>query len=128
MPITAPPEPAGQEEWDAFFESHGEPKLRMLLQTGGWPQAFHLRTVQWLARKDTALDNAKAASEAEQIAIARSSKDAAWASAAASERAARAAEGANKRSSIALVVAVLSALVAIISIALVHLDTVRPHG
>lgn len=125
MPISSPGQDASEEEWDTYFETHGEPKIRMLFENGGWPQSLQLRTVQWLARKAAAREATKSALDAEQIEIARSAKDAAWASARAADRAAVAAEKANKRSIVALVVATLSIALTAFSAALVHWDTIH---
>lgn len=122
MPMTTPSMDAPEAEWDEFHESHGEAKVRMLMQGGAWPQFLHLRAVQWLAKKDAEVSARAEASQSEQINIARSAKDAAW-------EAARAAQTANKRATIALVIAaisaIMSAVIACMGIFLVHWDTIR---
>ena len=125
MPITAPHPDDPEEAWDAFHESHGEPKLRMLLQNGGWPQTLHLKAVQWLARKDAERELRNESSQAEQTEIARSAKDAAWAAAAAASRAADAAQAANTRATIALIIAAISIIITAIAAISVHLDAIR---
>lgn len=127
MPITAPDQNASVQEWDNFFEGHGEPKLRLLMQNGGWPQSLHLKTVEWLARRDQDVSIRQEASQVEQIDIARSSKDAAWASAKAAERAAAAAEAANTRATTALIVAIVSIIITVVGLWLVHWDATHGH-
>ena len=125
MPMSPPGQDASEKEGNIYFETHGEPKLRMLIENGGWPQSLQLRTVQWLARKTAAREATKSALDAEQIEIARSAKDAAWASARAADRAAIAAEKANRRSLAALRVAIFSIILTAVSVAVVHWDTLH---
>ena len=125
MPIYAPGKDAPQSEWDAFFESQGTDKVRMLVTSGGWPQVIHFPAVQWLSRNEAASEAIKEASQSEQISINRSAKDAAWAAATAAERAALAAETANTRANIALVIAAASTMITIIGLFLVHWDAMR---
>lgn len=97
------------------------------MQNGGWPQSLHLRTVEWLDRRDQDVTVRQEAYQAEQIDIARSAKDAAWASAKAAERAATAAEAANIRATRALIIAVVSAVITVLGLWIGHWDTTHAH-
>lgn len=106
MPLLPPGGNATQEDWNAFFEGHGEAKIRHMLHTGGWPQQLHLPAVEWLARRESA--------SASVLAVENSRlADAASRSADAAERQAAAAESANKRSTIALWVSGAAILIAL---------------
>jgi hypothetical protein len=82
--------------------------------------------IKWLEGKDQESERRREASQAEQIEIARSAKDAAWAAALAAERAATAAEKANIRATIALVIAAISIAATIIGVWVVHRDSTHP--
>jgi hypothetical protein len=81
------------EDEDANMLAHlkkmGEKQVRLLLSNGGMPLPFHPVAFKWLTDIDQELERVREASKAEQIEIARSAKDAAWAAARAAERAAR---------------------------------------
>jgi hypothetical protein len=117
------------EDEDANMLAHlkkmGEKQVRLLLSNGGMPLPFHPVAFKWLTDIDQELERVREASKAEQIEIARSAKDAAWAAARAAERAAKAAEKANIRATIALIIAAISIAATIIGIWLVHLDATR---
>lgn len=130
VPLIAPELDASDAEWSAFFEGLGESELRRRINTGGWPQTLLALAMKWLDRRDQESERLKLASQAEQIEIARSAKDAAWAAARAAERAATAAEAANRRATIAIVTAVVSIIITITGLLLVHWDAMHPisHG
>jgi hypothetical protein len=71
--------------------------------------------IRWLAQKDEESERLRLASQAEQIEIARSAKDAAWTAAEAALRAATAAERANTRATIALIIAAISIAITVAS-------------
>lgn len=120
MPIHAPDSGASEADWNAFFEGHGEPKIRHLLHTGGWPQQLHLPAIEWLARRETA---GVAVQAAENSRLA----DAASRSAAAAERQVIVAESANRRSSIALVLSAVAVFITLAGVLVTHWDALRSH-
>jgi hypothetical protein len=90
-----------------YLETLGEPQVRRLMSDGGMPPNTHSAALRWLSEIDRESERIREASQAEQLEIARSAKDAAWA-------AARAAERANTRATIAIVIAIASAIIAIV--------------
>src|SRR5207244_5099587 len=105
----------------AELERMGERRVRLALERKEFPDAQVHTAYKWLSEKDDASARVKDASQAEQIEIARSARDAAWAAASAAERAAAAAEKANERATIALIIAAISITVTtIISLWLAH--------
>jgi hypothetical protein len=92
----------------------GAAKVRHLLSSGGLPTYLIAEAATWLGHFDDEERLRSEVSQSEQINIARSAKDAAWAAATAAERAATAAERANIRATIALVIAAISVAIAII--------------
>jgi len=100
-----------EDEQFAHFETMGVAHVRdMALQWQGPMQAL---AYKWLRRKDQEARRLNEASQAEQIEIARSAKDAAW-------EAARAAKIANKIAVAALIAAAVAIIVSIISLARSH--------
>jgi hypothetical protein len=91
------------------FKKMGPAALRTLMTSGGLNTIFYNEATLWLAEQDQEVDRLMAASQAEQIEIARSAKDAAW-------EAARAANSANTRATVALIIAAISAITTIIGI------------
>jgi hypothetical protein len=110
----------------ARFEEMGEAAVSLIVRTSGFATTNQRLAIKWLAQKDQESERRREASQAEQIDIARSAKDAAWAAARAAERAAKAAEKANIRATIALIIAAISIAVTLIGIWLVHHDA--PSG
>jgi hypothetical protein len=98
----------------ARLEELGEVHARILQSSAGFPQTSQRAVIKWLAKKDQESTRIREASQAEQLEIARSAKDAAWVAARAAERAARAAEAANRRATIAIIIAAASAIIAIV--------------
>ncbi len=88
------------------FERDGEEAVRNNLALGRYQNKKGALAREWIARKDQSRNDA---SQAEQIAIARSAADAAW-------DAARAAKKANNRATIALLMAAISIAVSIIGL------------
>jgi hypothetical protein len=114
---------------NARFEELGPEAVRSLTQTNSWPSPErHLRAIQWLAEKDQESKRDSEVLKSEEIEIARSAKDAAWAAARAAERAAAAAERANKRATIALAIAAISIMVTAYSSWISHMDNVHPQS
>ena len=107
------------------WEELGPDVVRTMLNTGGIVQALNVGTIEWLAEKDREALAKGTAEQQEQLDVAKSSRDAAWASAGAAKRSADAAEGANRRATIALVVAGLSMMVAVCAIYVAHRDIGR---
>jgi hypothetical protein len=91
----------------SYLEALGEPQVRRLMSDGGMPPNTHSAALRWLSDKDRESERIREASQSEQLKIARSARDAAWA-------AARAAEHANTRATIAIVIAIASATIAIV--------------
>jgi hypothetical protein len=89
------------------------------MASGGLPTQHNVTALEWLAEKHQEAARLAAASQAEQIEIARSAKDAAWA-------AARAAEKANRRATAALMLAAISIVATIILGLVSHSDTTKP--
>jgi hypothetical protein len=106
----------------ARFDEMGEEAVRIHVHTFSFNTAHQRLAIKWLAKKDQELERRRDASQAEQIEIARSAKDAAWAAAMAAERAATAAEKANIRAIIALIIATISIIATVAGIWIVHRD------
>ena len=87
------------------FERDGEAKVRTYLATGAYRPQKAALAQEWLDRLES---SRRDASQAEQISIARSAKDAAW-------EAAREASTANKIAKVAAVIAAIALIVAIAS-------------
>jgi hypothetical protein len=117
--------PISQED-RARLESFGVARVRLQATTTGFGFPFQISALDWLAELDDAERARNATSQSEQIDIARSAKDAAWAAAKAAERAAAAAENANKRANIALALAAISIVATIILGLLSHFDAATP--
>ena len=111
------------EQLIANFERIGEAAVRLHVNNGGYNSHVQTIAIEWLEMQKS--ERLKHSSKAEQIEIARSAKDAAWAAAKAAERAATAAEKANRRATIALIIAVISIAVAAISSWVSHGNSVR---
>jgi hypothetical protein len=62
----------------ARFEEMGEEAVRIHVHTFSFNTAHQRLAIKWLAQKDQELERRRDASQAEQIDIARSAKDAAW--------------------------------------------------
>ncbi len=85
---------------DEEFEAIGAAEVRARVVTNAYLGATRALALAWLERRSEA-------SNVEQLDIARSAKDAAWA-------AARAADTANSKATIAIVIAAISLIVAIV--------------
>jgi Mg2+/citrate symporter len=85
---------------DEQFEAVGAAEVRARVVTNVYLGATRLLALAWLERRSEA-------SNAEQLDIARSAKEAAWA-------AAQAAETANNKAKIAIAIAIISLIVAIV--------------
>jgi uncharacterized membrane protein len=85
----------------ARFEEMGEEAVRIHVHTFSFNTAHQRLAIKWLAQKDQELERRRDASQAEQIDISRSAKDAAW-------EAARAANKANTIATIAVVMAIIA--------------------
>jgi hypothetical protein len=107
------------------FERMGQDAVRMHISNAGFNHSVQPLAIKWLAERDQESERLREVSQAEQIDIARSAKDAAWAAARAAERAASAAEKANKRATIALIIAIISIAVTVFGIWLSHRDEGR---
>ena len=96
------------------LEEAGEDAVRQNLALGryGRGRGRDIAATAWLARKD---QEREAASKAESLEIARSTKDAGWAAAEVARYAAREAKNANTIATLALVAAVIAIAVSIIS-------------
>jgi hypothetical protein len=92
----------------AHFERMGEDTVRMHIPAG-FSHSVQALAIKWLAQKDHESELRREASQAEQINIARSAKDAAW-------EAARAAKRANIIATAALAAAAISIIISVISI------------
>lgn len=117
-----------KDEWRARFEQLGPEQVRTMMQSGGILQHQYAFALEWLAEKDQDFARQKEASKSEQVEIARSAKDAAWAAARAAERAAIAAENANKRATIALIIAAISIAVTLYTSWVSHTESVRSQA
>jgi hypothetical protein len=104
------------------FERMGEAAVRMDINNDCFPHSIRALAINWLAQRDEESERRREASQAEQIDIARSAKDAAWAAAMAAERAATAAEKANIRAIVALIIATISIIATVTGIWVVHRD------
>jgi hypothetical protein len=82
------------------FERMGEAAVRMDIDNDCFPHSIRALAINWLAQRDQESERRREASQAEQIDIARSAKDAAW-------EAARAAKKANTIATIAVVMAII---------------------
>ena len=90
------------------FEKMGEEAVRLRTLTGGFATTNQRLAIKWLAQKDQESERRREASQAEQIDIARSAKDAAW-------EAARAANKANTIAAIAVAIAILAIIISTFS-------------
>jgi hypothetical protein len=94
--------PNRNDVWFAEFEALGEEEIRKKVGLGRYSPQHQQAAEEWLRQLDQARSEERERrndeSQSEQIEIARSAKEAAWA-------AARAAETANKRATIALAIA-----------------------
>jgi ferric-dicitrate binding protein FerR (iron transport regulator) len=95
------------------MEAAGETRVREALMRGGY--ATHLKPLvqEWLKKEEA---NRLALDQSEQLEIARSNKDAAWAAAEAAREAARHAKTANMIATLALVAAVIAIAVSIVGL------------
>lgn len=120
----------GESEQRSQFEQLGSDEVRLLLNGNRFSAQNKRWAIRWLAERDQEEARRKDVSQAEQIEVARSAKDAAWAAAKAAERAAAAAETANRRATIALALAAISILATIILGVLSHWDASKslPHS
>jgi hypothetical protein len=116
----------------SLFESMGAHEVRGLVQAHRLNAINERLAIKWLAEKDQESARLSEASQVEQIDIARSAKEAAWAAAraaeraaTAAERAATAAEKANTRATIALIIAIVSIIATIVGMWIVHRDSTR---
>ncbi|WP_424363575.1 hypothetical protein [Methylocystis parvus] len=124
----------GDEKLFKQFERWGELKVRADVAIKKYPEHAHTSALRWLRGIDEARERAAADIAAEQLEIARSAKDAAWAAAkeaerassaaerasSAAERQAAAAERADTKALIAIIIAIVSAATAIASIIVPH--------
>ena len=94
-----------REQW---LESLGAAEVRDELSSGRIPHGLEPHAIEWLARNSGEVVRLQTGSQSEHMAIARASKDAAWASAAAAERAVITADRARLMATVALVVAAIS--------------------
>ena len=92
----------------ARFEEMGEDAVRILAYTQRFTTPNQRLAIKWLAQKYQELERRREASQAEQIAIARSAKDAAW-------EAARAAKKANTIAIIAVTMAIVAIIISTFS-------------
>jgi hypothetical protein len=118
------------EKFLARLESYGVTQVRQMHLAGEWAPTLVSTVLSWLSKKDQEERLRVEDSQADQVEIARSAKDAAWAAARAAERAANAAEIANKRAVKAIIIAAISAVISIaiplLSILVTHHDaTIR---
>lgn len=112
----------------ATMEEMGANQVRLRISSGLWPSHLMGAASRWLNEKDQEQERRNAASQSEQIEIARSARDAAFLASAAAERAATAAErqaaaaekANRRRATIALIMAAISIIVAVISIVKTH--------
>ena len=88
----------------ARFEEMGEDAVRILVHTKRFITSNERLAIKWLAQKDQESERRREASQAEQIDIARSAKDAAW-------EAARAAKTANAIAMIAVAMAIIAIVI-----------------
>jgi hypothetical protein len=97
------------------LEAAGEEKVRNAYNRGAYSQSGELESFvrSWLENKKAGRDDA---AQTEQLAIARSAADAAWAAAEAAREAAREAKTANRIATLALIAAVIAIAVAIVSV------------
>lgn len=91
------------------FEQEGERVVRHNLEANLYNSGKAASARAWLGRKDDAREQRTMDAEAEQLAIARSAKDAAWASATAAQASASEAAKANRRALHAMIIAAVSA-------------------
>jgi len=101
------------EKW---LEDSGEAQVRLMMHTGSMPVPYNARAIEWLSKKDHENQRLSEASQAEQIDIARSAKDAAWVAADAAREAAREAKKANQLAASANRIAALALIAAAIAI------------
>jgi hypothetical protein len=106
--------PTDQHTADFFrdLSEQGEEAVRAKLAAGIYAGKRIGLAEEWLRQRDQERSDF---SQSEQITIARSAKDAAWAAARAAERAARHASMANKIAIAAAVIATISAVIAWLS-------------
>ena len=114
-----------EREQRSRFQQMGRDEVRLLLNAHRFNALNERWAIKWLAEGDHEEARLIDASQAEQLEIARSAKDAAWAAAAAAERAAAAAEKANTRATIALALAAISIAATIILGILSHWDAAK---
>jgi len=98
------------------FERSGEAAVRQAIEDKFLTGGLRMSALAWLARKEEARRLQSEASQAEQIDIARSAKDAAWAAAEAARDAANEARTANMTARLALAAAVIAIAVSIIGL------------
>jgi hypothetical protein len=108
------------------FSRMGVDRVRLSPSTDSLPQSMRTPAIQWLSQRDEEERLRRNSSQAEQIEIARSAKDAAWVAARAAGRAATEAQTANKRAIIAIIVAAISLAAVIVNISVVHWDATHP--
>jgi|HubBroStandDraft_6_1064221.scaffolds.fasta_scaffold1949551_1 hypothetical protein len=88
----------------ADFERMGEAAVRTDINNDCFPHSVRALAIKWLAQKDQELERRRDTSQAEQIDIARSAKDAAL-------EAARAANKANTIATIAVAMAIIAIII-----------------
>jgi len=127
------------ESDDLVLLAQLEELVRHLQSAAGFPQSSQRTVIRWLAKKDQESTRFKEASQAEQLEIARSAKDAAWEASDAAERAAitaeraavaverdaTAAEAANRRAAIAIIITAISVAIVRIGVWIVHRDALH---
>jgi hypothetical protein len=91
-----------------YFEEMGEDAVRMNIENDFFPHSVRALAIKWLAQRDHGSEQRREASQAEQIDIARSAKDAAW-------EAARAAKKANTIAIIAVTMAIVAIIISTFS-------------
>lgn len=91
------------------LEEHGEDQVRMMLQTGAWPQSLIPVVMEWLKEKRQEADRLSATSQAEMA-------SAASRAAIAAERAADAAEEQARIAKHALITAIAATIIAAVAL------------
>ena len=97
-------------------ERMGVEEVRLTLAAGAWPSNKRYWAIRWLAKKDHDDALLRDSSQAEQIALARSANDAAWAAADAAREANMHATKANIIAAAALAAAIIAIIVSLIAI------------
>ena len=110
-----------------YFEGLGPEQVRLMLQNRSMNVAFEVHAREWLALKDQESSRVWDASQAEQISIARSAKDAAWAAAEAARESASEAKEANRLARQANTTATWAMIIAAIATGAALMALFHPH-